>query len=432
MIVKRRELLFVGLTVGSGLAIGNSMIGVTGAPTPAPKMMRRLGPGPDMGRELNETIQDLTRMGGGTLALRDGVYGTREPIILRSNVEIVGAEKTVIKAIAAIGEGRQRRSLVETPIGQANCRIANLTLNCADQVSFAAWSAIAPQGLVSENVKVIGWHFGYYFVSAPQQSARNITIKNTIIRSGGSAQIYPVFISSKTGGPPVFDLSIDRLRIVGPRGSYSASNAATADQLAMQNVRRFKISNLESLGAGENAISIVRGCMDGTLENITVAGADGHGLQIGGGGVVATVADGSGFEKGQKVNGKTSGGKAKVDLVQGRKLWLARLTQRQLQIGEMLHSDGGASKIVDLTYCRNISVNGLAARSNGRNADEVRGRFADLYISHAEDIALRNLDLNSAKPSLSVLINNSRRIPCYTDRSRNSSNEVHAGRVICS
>ncbi len=425
--MKRREALGIAAIAGAGLALSEGLGGVLSSNLPT----RRIEPGADVGQLLNRAIAELSAEGGGTIALSDGIYGTARPIKLLSNVAIVGDQKTVIKAMAPIGDAQLRLSLIETPRGQSNCRIANLTLNCDGNVSFAAWSAIAPHALTCENVRVIGWNFGLYFVSSRDRGAEDITIKDTIVRAGGPVQVYPVFISSKVGGKPVRNLTIEGLTINGSRGSYSASNNATADQLALQNVHGFTLKRVESYGAGENGIVVVRGCRDGLLEDIAVAGADGHGLQVGGGGVLATLDNGSNFAKGQKTEGLASEGRAQVDLVDGNHVWLSRLTKRQLRVGEKLRGPHGSARIQELGYCRNIRVVGLTARGNGRNEDGVRGKFADLYISHAEHIDLDNLNLGSPKPALSVIINNSRNIPCHVDRRRNASSELHAGRVDC-
>lgn len=425
--MRRREALGVALIAGAGLALGEGINSNLAAARPT----RTIEPGPDVGDLINRAVADLAKDGGGVVALSEGIYGTTIPIKLLSNVDLVGEGKTVIKAMAAIGDGGSRRSLIETPRNQTNCRIANLTLNCDGQVSFAAWAAIGPHKFTIENVSVIGWNFGIYFVSSDERGAEDITIRDTIVRAGGPVQIYPVFISSQIGRDPVRNVTLEGLKINGSRGSYSATNAATADQLALQNVHGFTLKRVESYGAGENGIVIVRGCRDGLLEDIVVAGSDGHGLQIGGGGVVATLDNAAGFQRGENVEGQDSEGKAKVDRVQGNKVWLSRLTRRQLRVGETLRGLGGSGTIKELGYCKNIRVDGLVARGNGRNADKVRGKFADLYISHAEEIDLENLDLSSRKPALSVLINNSRNIPCHAGRSRNRSTELHAGRVDC-
>jgi hypothetical protein len=389
-----------------------------------------LPPGEDIGDALNAKISALARKGGGTLYLHDGVYGTRTTIRLHGAVEVVGSGKTIIRAAAPIGNGAMR-SLVETPEGERNCGLVNLTLDCADKVSFAAWRAVAPDGLRCEAVTAVGWHFGLYFVSSREASAQDVVIRNTLVRDGGSRQVYPVFLSSTTGGQPFRRLTIDGLEIVGARGAYGRDNAATADQLALQNVQGFTLTNVVSRDGGENGIVVVRGSRDGVLRNITVAGADGHGLQIGGGGVVATIDDPGFLTKGMEVRGGDSGAKAVVDLVQGNRVWLSRLTQRQLVPGEELLGGGRRSVIRGLEFCRNISLSGLRAVGNGLNVTKGRGLFADLYISHAEDIRVEGLDLEGPPGGEPILVNNSRRVPCRLATRSGVTQARRTGEVSC-
>ena len=389
-----------------------------------------LPPGDDVGDALNARISGLARQGGGTLHLQDGVYGTRLPIRLHGAVELVGSGKTILRAAAPIG-GTAMRSLVETPEGERNCGLVNLTLDCADKVSFAAWSAVAPIGLRCEAVSVVGWHFGLHFVSSRDISAQDVVIRNTLVRDGGRRQVYPVFLSSTVGGQPFRRLTIDGLEIVGPGGAYARENAATADQLALQNVQGFTITNVVSRDGGENGIVIVRGSRDGVLRNITAAGADGHGLQIGGGGVVATVEAPVFLAKNSTVRGGESGAEARVDLVQGNRVWLSRLVRRQFIPGEELWSGGTSTVIRELEYCRNISVDGLRAVGNGRNVARAKGLFAGLYISHAEDIKLAGLDLETPPGGVSLLVNNSRRVPCQLAMRAGTAKVQQTGEVSC-
>ena len=390
-----------------------------------------LSPGDDVGDALNNKISHMARRGGGVLQLRDGVYGTRVPIKLYGGIELVGSGKTIIRATAPIGNSKAMRSLIETPEGERGCGLVDLTLDCADNVSFAAWRAVAPRGLRCEKVNVIGWCFGLYFISTGEASAQDVYIGDTVIRNGGSRQVYPAFFSSTTGGQPFRRLTIERLEIVGSGGAYSRNNAATADQLALQNVHGFSLKDVVSRNGGENGVVIVRGSRDGVLNNITISGSDGHGLQIGGGGARATIEDSNFLTKGMEVQGRQSGAHARVDQVRGNQVWLSRLTQRQLISGEELWSAGGHSVIRDIEFCRNISVFGLTAYNNGLNLANVRGLFADLYISHAEDIEIEGANLESRPSVVPVLINNSRRVPCELISRSNIIKARQTGRVNC-
>jgi hypothetical protein len=421
--ITRRTFLGGTLLVSGGIAaLGGTCVGAATASLP---------PGDNIGDALNARISELAGQGGGTLYLHDGVYGTRSTIRLHGGVEVVGSGKTIIRAAAPIGNGKAMRSLVETPAGERQCGLVNLTLDCADKVSFAAWSARAPDGLRCEGVTVVGWHFGLHFVSTHEASAQDVVIRNTLVRDGGSRQVYPVFLSSTIGGRPFRRLTVDGLEIVGAGGAYAADNAATADQLALQNVHGFTLTNVASRDGGENGIVVVRGSRDGILRNITVAGNDGHGLQIGGGGVVATVDDPASLTKGMDVLGGGSGAKAHVDLVQGNRLWLSRLTQRQLVPGEELRVGGKRTVVRELEFCRNISLSGLRATGNGTNVAKVQGLFADLYVSHAEDIKLEGLDLEGPPGGEPILINNSRRIPCNLATRSGVIQARRTGRVSC-
>jgi hypothetical protein len=421
--ITRRTFLGGTLLVSGGIAaLGGTCVGAATASLP---------PGDNIGDALNARISELAGQGGGTLYLHDGVYGTRSTIRLHGGVEIVGSGKTIIRAAAPIGNGKTMRSLVETPAGERNCGLVNLTLDCADKVSFAAWRAVAPDGLRCEAVTAVGWHFGLYFVSSREASAQDVVIRNTLVRDGGSRQVYPVFLSSTIGGQPFRRLTIDGLEIVGSRGAYGRDNAATADQLALQNVQGFTLTDIVSRDGGENGIVVVRGSRDGVLRNVTVTGADGHGLQIGGGGVVATIDDPGFLTKGMEVRGGDSGAKALVDLVQGNRVWLSRLTQRQLVAGEELLGRGRRSVIRDLEFCRNISLSGLRAVDNGRNVAKGRGLFADLYISQAEDIRLEGLDLEGPTGGEPILVNNSRRVPCRLATRSGVTQARRTGEVSC-
>lgn len=402
--ITRRIFLSGVLATSSGLAaFGSEGVG------PATDSLR---PGDDIGHALNAEISGIARHGGGAVYLQDGVYGTSVPIKLHGGVELVGSGKTIIRATAPIGRRGALRSLIETPEGERNCGLVNLTLDCANKVSFAAWRAVAPNGLHCEGVTAIGWSFGLYFVSSRQASAQNVVIRDTVVRDGGSRQVYPVFLSSTTGGQPFRRLTIERMEIIGSSGAYSRGNAATADQLALQNVQGFSLSDVVSRDGGENGIVIVRGSRDGILRNITVSGADGHGLQIGGGGVAANLDDPAFLTQGAQVRGGQSGAHARVERIRGHEVWLSRLTHRQFIPGEELWSAGRHSVIRDIGFCRNISVTGLRAFRNGQNVAKARGLFADLYISHAENISVVNVDLETPSDGVPMLVNNSRQVPC--------------------
>tara|TARA_B100000678_G_C18223520_1_gene507863 strand:- start:1221 stop:2495 length:1275 start_codon:yes stop_codon:yes gene_type:complete len=422
MITRR---IFLGgtlLTSGGLAAFSNKGAGPVGHSLP---------PGDDVGGALNARISDIARRGGGTLHLQDGVYGTHAPIRLHGGVELIGSGKTIIRAAAPIGSSGAMRSLIETPEGERNCALVNLTLDCADKVSFAAWRAVAPNGLRCERVTAVGWHFGLYFVSSRDAPAQDVLISDTVVRNGGSRQVYPVFLSSTTGGQPFRRLTVEGLKIVGSGGAYARDNAATADQLALQNVQGFSLRDVVSQDGGENGIVIVRGSRDGIVRNITVSGADGHGLQIGGGGVAATVDDPGFLAKGAEVRGGQSGAHARVEQIRGNRVWLSRLTQRQLTPGEELWSAGQRSVIRDLEFCRNISVTGLRAFGNGQNVANARGLFADLYISHAEDISVEGINLETPPDGVPILVNNSRRIPCELPSRAGVIRARRTGEVIC-
>jgi hypothetical protein len=395
--------------IGGSLIVGGAMAAFGAARIGPPR--DSLAPGDDVGEALIAKISGLARQGGGTVHLEDGVYGTRTSIRLVGGVQLVGSGRTILRATGPIG-GETMRSLVETPEGQRNCGLADLTLDCAGKVRFAAWSAVAPDGLRCEGVTAIGWTFGLHFVSSRATSAQDVVIRNTAVRDGGSRQVYPVFLSSTVGGEPFRRLTIEGLEIVGSGGAYSPDNDATADQLALQNVHGFTLTNVISRAGGENGIVVVRGSRDGVLRNNTAVGADGHGLQIGGGGLVATLADAGGFADGMEVRGGRSGARARVDLVRGNRVWLSRLAQRQFTPGENLLGGGRSAFIQNLEFCRNISLEGFRAAGNGRNVARTRGLFADLYISHAEDVRTSGLDLQGPPGGVPVLVNNSRGVPC--------------------
>ncbi|WP_150125001.1 hypothetical protein [Tsuneonella mangrovi] len=390
-----------------------------------------LAPADDSGPALNAKLAALAASGGGTLQLGDGVYGTRVPIILPGGVTIAGTGKTIVRAIAPIGNDALKRSLVETPDGQTGCGIRDLTLDCAGNVAMAAWNATAPDTLTCDGVTIIGWKYGLYFVSSDTRPAQNISITNTTVRDGAGVQIYPIFVSSTIGGQAVRNVSMDGVTVLGTGGSYSAENAATADQIAFQNVQGFSLANIVSRNGGENGISIVRGSRDGTMRNVTVTGSDGHGLQIGGGGVVATVDNPAAFQADTPSLGMTSHGEAKVLRVVGNQVWLGGIKRHQLQVGERLLGAFGGAKITALEFCRNISLDGYVADGNGLNRAGIRGAFADLYISQAEDISLAGLDLRSPAPTYPLLVNNSRDVPCTVSTAQGRIEARRTGTVTC-
>ena len=87
--------------------------------------------------------------------------------------------------------------------------------------------------------------------------------------------------------------------------------------------------------------------------------------------------------------------------------------------------------IRELEYCRNISVDGLRAVGNGRNVARAKGLFAGLYISHAEDIKLAGLDLETPPGGVSLLVNNSRRVPCQLAMRAGTAKVQQTGEVSC-
>lgn len=384
-------------------------------------------PGNDVGTALNRAIATVSEQGGGTLRLAEGLYGTRETILLKPGVLLSGSGDTTLYAAEAISG-----NLVEQADGTSRCGLSDILLDCRGRVGFAAWRAVSPRETLCSGVTLRGWTFGLHFVCTAESAADGVTIRDTIVHQGAPRQIYPVFLSSTIGGLPFRNLLIERLRIVGTGGSYSPTNAATADQLALQNVRGFVLRDVVSREGGENGISIVRGSRDGVLNGIEVAGNDGHGLQLGAGGLQVTVSDGSALAKGMIVRGLESGAEATVDQVIGNQAWLGRLLQRQFREEEPIDCAGQRVMLSEPQFCRNFAVDGLTGSRNGRNAARARGAYADLYISQAENITLRNARLGGANGS-GILVNNSRNVPCaLTMAEANTGSTRKTGAVICS
>ena len=100
--MNRRAVLGLAAIAGTGFAASKGVCGTLASSRPT----RNLAPGPDIGGQLNRLIRELSESGGGTVALEDGVYGTRMTIRLLSNVMITGRDETVIKAMAPIGDKR--------------------------------------------------------------------------------------------------------------------------------------------------------------------------------------------------------------------------------------------------------------------------------------------------------------------------------------
>ena len=428
MLTRRSLLGIAAATTGAGLAsrglaqllngaVDASQLGVT--------------QGNDIGAALNRAIAQVAKDGGGVLRLDGGLYGTRDPIILQTGVTLKGTGETTLYASAPIGDAKAKRSLIEQPDGTARCGLADILLDCRNQVEFAAWRAVAPRETTCTGVVMRGWTFGVYFVSTADSSADGVTFRDTIIHQGADRQIYPAFLSSTTGGKPFRNLLIERMTLAGTGGSYSPTNAATADQLTMQNVRGFVLRDVISRDGGENGMSIVRGCRDGEMSNIIVTGADGQGCQIGGGGLEVTVSDPAPFAKGLRVQGLESGAEAIVDLVAGNQVWLSRLMRRQFSPAEEIVCGGQRVRMSDPQFCRNIALDGLKASRNGRNAAAIKGAFADLYITHAEDITVRNARIGGAQGH-GLLVNNSRNVPCALSGALgNDGPSRRGGPVVC-